>query len=102
MIQDNTLDNDDLLSPEEDNDSDITPEERALIDSSFEDEEEKELHAAELDSVDNDGELLEEQSSSTSAMGDDLDVPGAELDDENEELGEEDEENNSYSMGEND
>jgi hypothetical protein len=31
--------------------------------------------------------------------GDDLDVPGAELDDSNEEIGEEDEENNYYSLG---
>lgn len=31
--------------------------------------------------------------------GDDLDVPGAELDDENEAIGEEDEENNYYSLG---
>jgi hypothetical protein len=31
--------------------------------------------------------------------GDELDVPGAELDDENEKLGEEDEENNYYSFG---
>jgi hypothetical protein len=29
-------------------------------------------------------------------MGEDLDVPGAELDDDNEEIGEEDEENNPY------
>lgn len=31
--------------------------------------------------------------------GDDLDVPGTELDDENEKIGEEDEENNYYSLG---
>ena len=31
--------------------------------------------------------------------GDDLDVPGAELDDENEKAGNEDEENNYYSLG---
>lgn len=31
--------------------------------------------------------------------GDDLDVPGAELDDEEEEIGSEDEENNYYSLG---
>lgn len=31
--------------------------------------------------------------------GDDLDVPGSELDDDNEEIGEEDEENNYYSLG---
>jgi hypothetical protein len=33
--------------------------------------------------------------------GDDLDVPGAELDDESEETGSEDEENNYYSLGDN-
>jgi hypothetical protein len=32
-------------------------------------------------------------------MGDDLDVPGSELDDDDEILGEEDEENNYYSLG---
>lgn len=31
--------------------------------------------------------------------GDDLDVPGSELDDADEEIGEEDEENNYYSLG---
>ncbi len=31
--------------------------------------------------------------------GNDLDIPGAELDDENEEIGSEDEENNYYSVG---
>lgn len=32
-------------------------------------------------------------------IGDDLDVPGSELDDADEEIGEEDEENNYYSLG---
>jgi hypothetical protein len=31
--------------------------------------------------------------------GEDLDIPGAELDDQNESIGSEDEENNSYSIG---
>jgi hypothetical protein len=31
--------------------------------------------------------------------GDDLDIPGSELDDDNEDIGEEDEENNYYSLG---
>jgi hypothetical protein len=34
-----------------------------------------------------------------SMPGDDLDIPGAELDDANEAVGEEDEENNYYSLG---
>ena len=33
--------------------------------------------------------------------GDDLDVPGSELDDEEEDIGSEDEENNYYSLGDN-
>ena len=33
------------------------------------------------------------------AIGDDLDVPGSELDDEQEDIGNEDEENNYYSIG---
>lgn len=32
-------------------------------------------------------------------VGDDLDIPGAELDDDDEEIGREDEENNYYSLG---
>lgn len=32
-------------------------------------------------------------------LGEDLDIPGAELDDEDEAIGEEDEENNYYSLG---
>ncbi len=35
----------------------------------------------------------------TNHTGDDLDVPGAELDDDEEDIGEEDEENNYYSLG---
>jgi hypothetical protein len=34
-----------------------------------------------------------------SKTGEDLDIPGAELDDEDEKIGEEDEENNYYSLG---
>ncbi|HSZ72521.1 MAG TPA: hypothetical protein VK750_07570 [Cytophagaceae bacterium] len=34
-----------------------------------------------------------------SYTGEDLDVPGSELDDDNESIGEEDEENNYYSLG---
>ena len=32
-------------------------------------------------------------------LGEDLDIPGTELDDADEEIGEEDEENNNYSLG---
>jgi hypothetical protein len=40
-----------------------------------------------------------ESSVSDKNLGDDLDVPGAELDDADEAIGEEDEENNYYSLG---
>lgn len=79
-------------------DSDITPEERALLDSSFEDDEERILHDAALDDMDDEGTLLNEKSSENSIGGGDLDVPGAGDDDADEDLGEEDEENNSYSL----
>ncbi|MBP1652674.1 MAG: hypothetical protein H6Q26_2831 [Bacteroidetes bacterium] len=55
------------------------------------------LKRAQLDNVDEEGELLEEQTGQIS--GEDLDVPGSELDDDNEGTGAEDEENNSYSVG---
>ena len=42
-----------------------------------------------------DGEIVDEEE----YTGEDLDVPGAEMDDANEEIGEEDEENNYYSLG---
>jgi hypothetical protein len=40
-----------------------------------------------------------ERSFGDSLIGDDLDVPGSELDDDNEIIGNEDEENNYYSLG---
>jgi hypothetical protein len=46
-----------------------------------------------------DDELLAHRDSPVDFTGDDLDVPGAELDDESESIGSEDEENNSYSLG---
>jgi hypothetical protein len=50
-----------------------------------------------LDSTDEDNEELNEKSSGASRFGQDLDVPGSELDDADEHTGEEDEENNQYS-----
>ena len=43
--------------------------------------------------------LMNEKDFEEDMTGDDLDIPGAELDDSNEEIGEEDEENNYYSLG---
>ncbi len=46
-----------------------------------------------------DGSAIEAKQKVERILGDDLDVPGSELDDEDEVLGEEDEENNYYSLG---
>jgi len=45
------------------------------------------------------GEQWNEKDYDHEATGDDLDVPGSELDDQGEEMGLEDEENNYYSIG---
>ncbi|HKO79569.1 MAG TPA: hypothetical protein VJU78_04200 [Chitinophagaceae bacterium] len=42
---------------------------------------------------------LDDDKTENALTGENLDVPGAELDDANEEIGEEDEENNYYSLG---
>lgn len=47
--------------------------------------------------LDEQGQVIDKKS--VKPGGNDLDVPGAELDDENEAIGEEDEENNYYSLG---
>lgn len=44
-----------------------------------------------------DGETALNESANPEDMGEDLDVPGAELDDDEENIGDEDEENNAYS-----
>lgn len=93
--------------PEEDetnpvmgNDADVSEEEKELLRRADEDmptTDNKNLRRSALDTTDNEGVPLNEKSGDLS--GDDLDVPGAELDDDNEILGEEDEENNPYSLG---
>jgi hypothetical protein len=93
-------DNDDDEFTEND-DSLITPAEKAMLDEILRkdplSEDETELKNAELDNTDDDGDLLNEKSSADDASGNDLDVPGAEDDDADEEIGNEDEENNGYS-----
>jgi len=51
------------------------------------------------DSSENDNDGLNEKDFDDDLSGDDLDVPGSELDDEQEAIGNEDEENNYYSLG---
>lgn len=55
-----------------------------------------------LEDTDWEGDPLNESSFNTNHTGDDLDIPGADLDDENEKIGEEDEENNYYSQADTD
>ncbi len=78
-------------------DSNVTAEERALLDEAANSDpayrDDRNLRDSELENRDDDGELLNEDA--------DLDVPGAELDDEGEDIGAEDEENNPYSLGDN-
>lgn len=80
--------------------SDITPQEEELLDNAGTNSTDNEdLQRTQLDSMDEEGVLLNEGSSATNIAGGDLDVPGSELDDADEAIGEEDEENNSYSLG---
>ena len=55
--------------------------------------------AKEVPLEDEDQQVVKNQDENDRNLGEDLDIPGAELDDMNEEIGEEDEENNYYSLG---
>jgi hypothetical protein len=80
--------------------SEISPAERSLLDQSIENSistDNNNLKRSMLDDRDEDGELMNEKTSADDLAGDDLDIPGAELDDADEAAGEEDEENNGYS-----
>ncbi|MBK8608479.1 MAG: hypothetical protein IPL84_00580 [Chitinophagaceae bacterium] len=82
----------------DDPNTDISPEERARLDDSMLNSasvDNMNLKRSALDTVDADGDPINE--STANLTGEDLDIPGAELDDANEEIGEEDEENNMYS-----
>ena len=117
-LADNTASSDDeegddvLNQPEDDdddfvmgNDGDVTAEERstlANIDRRRADSEDEVLRESALDSVDDDGDPLNEGGLGKDEAGDDLDVPGADADDTDEEVGDEDEENNDYSLSDDD
>jgi hypothetical protein len=101
---------DDVLNPvDEENDlagneGDVTADERSTlsnIDRRRADSEDEVLRESALDTVDDDGDPLNEKGLNSDEAGDDLDIPGAEADDADEELGEEDEENNDYSLSDN-
>ncbi|HEX5026290.1 MAG TPA: hypothetical protein VFV68_13500 [Agriterribacter sp.] len=78
-----------------DDSSNVTEEEIALLDASDRpvNEETKDRRKLALDKTDGDTQLNE--SGSPDDLGEDLDIPGSDLDDER--IGEEDEENNGYS-----
>lgn len=80
-----------------DMDSDVSREERDLLKKTDrpETEETRDLDRLALDKTGSERDTNEK--SNPFDMGEDLDVPGAELDDAEENIGEEDEENNSYS-----
>lgn len=82
-------------------DNDISAAERELLDESLDTDitgDDFDLKRAELDNRDDDGTLLNEESSADDISGDDLDIPGAADDEEDEMIGEEDEENAGYSQ----
>lgn len=60
------------------------------------------LRESALDSVDADGDPLNEGGFDKDEVGGDLDIPGSEDDDADEEVGDEDEENNGYSLSDDD
>ncbi len=79
-------------------DATISLVERSLLDESIENSmsiDNNNLKRSALDTTDEDGDLINE--TTTDLTGEDLDVPGAELDNADEKIGEEDEENNVYS-----
>lgn len=80
--------------------SDIPKQDKELLqqgDERMPAEEEERIKRATLDDTDNEGEPLNEKSSTRT--GRDLDTSGVDEDDRNESVGEEDEENNAYSLG---
>jgi hypothetical protein len=81
----------------EEDDTNVTPEEIKMLDDTDRvvNEETQDLDKLVLDPTD---EEDPNETNNPRDMGEDLDIPGSELDDDNEELGEEDEENNSYSQ----
>jgi len=80
--------------------NDITLQEKEMLDNASDgiDIADQQLKRAQLDNIDKDGTPLNEQSGTSDITGEDLDIPGSELDDADEAIGEEDEENNSYSQ----
>jgi hypothetical protein len=78
----------------------ITPDEKESTGISESDLTKSELEALkDAENSSGEDEVLKDRVYPVDFSGDDLDVPGSELDDDNEQIGSEDEENNSYSLG---
>ena len=94
------------IKDDNDNDSFITPAEKAMLDEAMHtdalSQDEINLKHSSLDNTDEDGDTLNEMSVTDDVTGEDLDIPGSEEDDEDEIIGEEDEENNGYSQADTD
>ncbi len=76
--------------------TDVTEEEKELLERSERPVSADGENVQKLALDNTDGEDPLNESGNPGDMGEDLDVPGAELDDENQEIGEEDEENNAF------
>jgi len=95
---------DDIWTEEDitDGSSNVSNLEKKLLDDGANDmptKDEFQLRRAELDNTDNEGDMLNEKTSSNAISGSDLDTSGTDEDDMDENIGEEDEENNPYSLG---
>lgn len=86
---------------EQEEDANLSEGDLQMLDNAGGDPDDANVQRARLDDTDDEGEPLNEESSTSAASGSDLDVPGSELDDADEAIGEEDEENNNYSLGDN-
>lgn len=85
--------------------TEITVLERYLLDESIENSlsvDNENLKRATLDHTDDAGDLLNDETFTADFTGENLDIPGSDMDDENEKIGEEDEENNGYSNADTD
>ncbi len=93
-------DNKEIPENEKEVNNNISPVERSLLDESIENTmsvDNENLNRSTLDNTDDDGDLLNAATGENDFTGENLDIPGAELDDKNEIIGAEDEENNGYS-----
>lgn len=83
-------------------DADVTVDDLLLLGDPDKDQdglEDEQIRNEGLDDTDFDGDLLNEAIVDNDSTGEDLTVPGSDLDDADEAIGAEDEENNYYSLG---